>query len=141
MVAGPCLTTKPDYEYRLPGPGEIFIKEAAFKIRFSELSMENGSDWRHSGHRVAFFDMDKINFPLAIRNFCPGDRFSPLGTSGTQKLKKFFIDHKVSRTERTQCPIVLSRNKIIWVAGYRIDNSVKIDPQTRRMLKAELSLA
>ena len=91
--------------------------------------------------RSVYFDMDKIRFPLVIRNFRPGDRFSPLGMTGRQKLSKFFIDHKVSRAERKKCPILLSRNEIIWVVGHRLDNAVKIDPQTRRMLKAELSLA
>ena len=140
-VAGPLSSKGLRYAYELPKPGEIVIKEADLKIRFSEISVAHEYDWRHSGHRVALFDMDKVRFPLAIRNFCPGDRFSPLGMRGTQKLKKFFIDHKVSRTERTKCPIVLSQNKIIWVVGHRLDNSVKIEPQTRRVLKAELSLA
>ena len=101
------------------------------------------SDWHPAGNekRAAYFDMEKIHFPLVIRNFRSGDRFSPLGVIGRQKLKKFFIDHKVSRSQRAKCPIVLSRNKIIWVAGQRMDNAVKIGPQTRRILKAELLLA
>jgi len=37
--------------------------------------------------------------------------------------------------------LVLSRGKIIWIAGHRIDNSVKVGPHTRRVLKAELLLA
>jgi len=94
-----------------------------------------------SGHQIAFFDMDQIRFPLVIRNFRPGDRFSPLGLSGNQKLKKFFIDHKISRPERAKCPIVLSQHRIIWVVGHRLDNFAKLGPQTRRILKAELLLA
>jgi tRNA(Ile)-lysidine synthase len=143
LAADPLLALTPDYEYRLPKPDEIFIKEAALQIRFSEIPQEHTSDRHASGHetRAAYFDMDKIRFPLVIRNFRPGDRFSPLGIIGQQKLKKFFIDHKVSRTERTKCPLVLSRNEIIWVVGHRLDNAVKIGPQTLRILKAELSLA
>ena len=139
----PLSSLTPDYEYRLAGPGEISISEAALKIRFSEVSLEQTSDWHPSVHGTgsAYFDMDKVHFPLVIRNFRPGDRFSPLGMTGRQKLKKFFIDHKISRTERAKCPILLSRNEIIWVVGHRLDNAVKIGPQTRRILKAELSLA
>lgn len=139
----PPLSLTPDYEYRLAKPGEIFIKEAALKIRFSEIAQDHAPGWRPFGEgtRAAYFDMDKIHFPLVIRNFRPGDRFSPLGMTGRQKLKKFFIDHKVSRTERRKCPILLSRNEIIWIVGYRLDNAVKISPQTRRILKAELLLA
>ena len=140
---GPFSSLTPDYEYRLAKPGEISIKEAALKIRFSEIPPERTSDWHPSEHGTgtAYFDLDKVQFPLVIRNFRPGDRFSPLGMTGRQKLKKFFIDHKISRTERAKCPILLSRNEIIWVVGLRLDNAVKIGPQTRRILKAELALA
>jgi tRNA(Ile)-lysidine synthase len=143
LASTPLLSSMPDYEYRLAEPAEIFIKEAALKIRFSEIPQEQSPDWRSfgKGTQTAYFDMDKIRFPLVIRNFRPGDRFSPLGMTGRQKLKKFFIDHKVSRTERRKIPILLSRNEIIWVVGHRLDNAAKIGPQTRRLLKAELLLA
>ena len=131
----------PEYAYQLPKAGDILIKEAGLKIRFSEMPVQQVSDWRQKERHIAFLDRDKVFFPLVIRNFRPGDRFSPLGVSGRQKLKKFFSDHKIPRAERRQCPIVLSRDKIIWVAGYRLDNAVKIDAQTRCVLKAELLLA
>jgi tRNA(Ile)-lysidine synthase len=139
----PAAGPPPDYEYRLSKPSEIFIREADLRIRFSEIPLEQASDWHSSGleKNTAYFDIEKIHFPLVIRNSLAGDRFSPLGLSGRQKLKKFFIDHKVSRSARSKCPIVLSRNEIIWVVGHRLDNAVKIRPQTRRVLKAELLLA
>jgi tRNA(Ile)-lysidine synthase len=135
------LSTMPAYAYELAEPGMIRIKEAALQISFSEIPKDKVSEWRQMDPRIVFMDMDKIRFPLVIRNFCPGDRFSPLGLRGSQKLKKFFIDHKIGRSARASCPIVLSRNKIIWVAGHRLDNSVRITTRTRRILKAELSLA
>ncbi|MGD8343064.1 MAG: tRNA lysidine(34) synthetase TilS [Desulfobacterales bacterium] len=144
----PCRTADghlappvPEYSYQLSRAGEIFIQEAGLQLRFDEIPIEQVSDWQQTDRQNAFMDRDKLSFPLVIRNFRPGDRFSPLGLRGRQKLKKYFIDHKISRTERMQCPIVLSRNKIIWVAGHRLDNAVKIDSQTRRVLKAELLLA
>ncbi|MGD9228727.1 MAG: tRNA lysidine(34) synthetase TilS, partial [Desulfobacterales bacterium] len=135
------LSQAGDYEYQLSEPGKIFIKEAEVQISFSEIPKAQLPDLDSSGHRIAFFDIDRIRFPLIIRNFRRGDRFSPLGLSGSQKLKKFFIDHKISRRERAKCPILLSQNRIIWVVGHRLDNSAKLDPQTRRILKAELLLA
>jgi tRNA(Ile)-lysidine synthase len=131
----------PAYEYRLSAPGKILIEEAGLQIRFSEIPNAPLPDLDPAGHRIAFFDMDRIRFPLVIRNFRAGDRFSPLGLSGSQKLKKFFIDHKISRPERRKCPIVLSRQRIIWIVGHRLDNYAKLGPQTRRILKAELLLA
>ena len=85
--------------------------------------------------------MEAISFPLIVRNSRPDDCFSPLGMTGTQKVKKFFIDKKVSRTDRLMCPVVLSRGKLIWVVGHRIDNSVRVKSSTGRMLKGELFLA
>jgi tRNA(Ile)-lysidine synthase len=82
-----------------------------------------------------------LRFPLVVRNFRPGDRFSPLGVDGTQKLKKFFINNKISARQRKKCPLLVSENKIIWVGGLRIDNRVKLGPKTRHVLMAELLLA
>ncbi|MGD8993433.1 MAG: tRNA lysidine(34) synthetase TilS [Desulfobacterales bacterium] len=131
----------PEYFYQLAMPGKILIQEAGVQLCFNELPIEHVADWRRAERKIAYMDRDKLSFPLVIRNFRPGDRFSPLGINGRQKLKKYFIDHKISRSERIQCPVVLSRNKIIWVAGQRLDNMVKIGLQTRRVLKAELLLA
>ncbi len=137
----PFLSGIRNYLYPLSGPGKIFIEEAGVHLIFAEIAKVPSLDLQLSGHHVVFFDMDKVRFPFVIRNFRPGDRFRPLGSSGKQKLKKFFIDHKISRIERARCPIVLSRNKIIWVAGHRLDHAVRIGPRTQRILKAELSLA
>jgi tRNA(Ile)-lysidine synthase len=135
------LSQTRDYEYHLPEPGSISIEEAGVQIRFSEMPKAQLPDLDLSGNRIAFFDMDRIRFPLVIRNFRPGDRFSPLGLDGSQKLKKFFIDHKISRLDRAKCPIVLSQDRIIWVVGHRLDNFAQFGLQTRRILKAELLLA
>jgi tRNA(Ile)-lysidine synthase len=86
-------------------------------------------------------DMAAVEFPVTVRNFRPGDRFSPLGTVGTQKLKKYFIDHKVARTERRRYPLLISRGRLLWVAGHRLDRCAGLSPQTRRVLKVELFLA
>lgn len=85
--------------------------------------------------------MDKLQFPLIARLPRPGDRFTPLGMSGRQKLTRFFSNRKIPRTERDTCPVLVSGDKIIWVAGHRIDDSVKVTPATVNVLKAELLLA
>ena len=62
----------------------------------------------------------------------------PLGMVGSQKVKTFFINHKVPRSQRLLCPILVSGERIIWVGGYRIDDSAKITQRTKNVLKAEL---
>jgi tRNA(Ile)-lysidine synthase len=82
--------------------------------------------------------MATITFPLTVRSFKEGDRFTPLGMNGSQKVKAFFINQKIGRSERLRCPILLSGERIIWVGGHRIDDSVKVTEKTQKLLKAEL---
>ncbi len=130
-----------EYRYTIAGEGITSIKEANAAIRLVEIETDKVPDFNDSGKLRAFFDRDCLQFPLVVRNFRPGDRFSPLGMKGTQKLKKYFSNNKISAHQRKKCPLLLSRDKIIWVAGHRIDNSVKLGPKTRHVLMAELLLA
>ena len=129
------------FEYQVEKPDSVCIREIGATIKFTEMRMEKVPDYRYAGQHTSFFDKDSLSFPMVIRNFRPGDAFKPLGAGGTQKLKKFFIDKKVPRGERLKCPILLSRGRIIWVVGHRIDESVKVMPSTRNLLKVELLLA
>ena len=76
---------------------------------------------------------------MKMRNFRPGDRFQPLGAGGTQKLKEFFIDHKIPKMERAGIPLLISGEMIAWVAGYRIDERVKITKQSQVVLAVEIT--
>ena len=131
----------PPYSYSVSGPGTLVIGETGESIRLNPLPIEAFSGLTETTPTVAYLDADCLEFPLTIRNMKPGDRFSPLGTEGTQKLKKFFCDHKIPPARRKSCPLLLSRNKIIWVAGQRIDNAVKLTKGTTRILKVELVVA
>lgn len=134
----PSRADAPSFEYKILKDESIFIKETGMHLKFSEIGIENLPDFRYTGHQVAFFDMDSLSFPLVVRNFRAGDRFNPLGMTGKQKVKKYFINSKVSRSERLRCPILLSQERIIWVVGFRIDNFVKVKPSTKNVLRVEL---
>ena len=136
--AGPVVIK---YQYTIPAPGASFIKEAGATIALVEIGTDELPDFKYVGSNIAFFDLDRLHFPLIVRNIRPGDRFSPLGVTGTQKVKKYFINNKIPERQRQICPLLLSGDEIVWIAGHRIDNRVKIVPATRRILKAELLLA
>jgi len=133
------------FKYVIPAPGfkpvVINIKETGVQLKFTQTPAGNIPDFRKAGQQVAFFDMDRLTFPLLVRTFRPGDRFTPLGMTGTQKVKDFFINHKVPRSDRSRCPILLNREMIIWIVGHRIDDSVKVTDATGDILKVELFLA
>jgi tRNA(Ile)-lysidine synthase len=134
------ISTAPDYEYEIRAPGTLLIREIGRFLKSEAVDKKKIEDIHHAGHSTAFFDMDRLHFPLKVRNYRLGDCFTPLGMTGTQKVKKYFIDNKVPRAERSGCPLLLSAGKIIWVAGYRIADSVKVLPTTQRILKVEQGL-
>jgi tRNA(Ile)-lysidine synthase len=68
----------------------------------------------------------------------PGDRFQPLGSPHTKKLKAFLIDAKVPRTERDRLPLITTHAGIAWVAGVRPADWAKVTPTTRVILRLQL---
>lgn len=135
------LRSKVMFEYRIDGPCSMVVKEIRMKLKFSKIDVAKIFPISGSESQRGLFDMDKLVFPLILRNSKPGDRFRPLGMSGTQKVNRFFINQKISRKDRTKCPVMTSRGKVVWVVGHRIDESAKIDSKTRMVFKAELFLA
>jgi tRNA(Ile)-lysidine synthase len=137
--------TVPFYQYLIydpvSQPQPLLIQETGFQIIWRAGSVDDLNGSTNAGHAIAYFDMDKIIWPLTVRNFQPGDRFHPLGMKGSQKLKKFFINNKIPRDKRQQIPIVLNKEEIIWVAGYRMGEPAKITHKTQNILKIELLLA
>jgi len=135
-----CFFLTPNYEYIADAPGILRIPEINGALEISKTRISDIPDIYAAGQRTAFFDMSKVNFPLVVRNFRSGDRFVPLGMTGSQKLKEFFINSKISRQKRSRCPILLSRGRIVWVVGYRIDESVKLTSSTKDVLKIDFLL-
>ena len=86
---------------------------------------------------VAYLDYEKFTARPLLRNWQVGDRFKPLGMSGTKKLSDFFVDLKVPRHQRDQIPVLSSNGKIAWVVGYRISEDFKVRPESCKVLLLE----
>jgi len=126
----------PPFEVEIACPGKTFIKEIGREVVVDEMNVDGASGVHWASRETAFLDYHVLQFPLRIRNFRPGDRFQPLGVKGSQKLKEFFIDHKIPRFERSRIPLIVSGERIVWVVGYRIDDRFKVTETTRKVLKA-----
>jgi len=84
---------------------------------------------------VASLDAEKVEGPIHVRTRRPGDRFRPLGMSQTKRLGEFMIDAHVPRSWRSRVPIVCSRDHILWVVGWRIDDRAKVTGSSREVLR------
>ncbi|MGQ9645788.1 MAG: tRNA lysidine(34) synthetase TilS [Thermodesulfobacteriota bacterium] len=129
----------PPFEVELVSPGRTFIKEIGREVVTEEMGMENRHYLAKGSPDTAFLDYHVLRFPLRVRNFRPGDRFQPFGVKGSQKLKEFFIDHKVPRFERSKIPLLISGERIAWVVGHRIGDFARMTESTKRILKVKFS--
>ncbi|MCL4503806.1 MAG: tRNA lysidine(34) synthetase TilS [Deltaproteobacteria bacterium] len=88
---------------------------------------------------MAIIDPEQLSFPLQVRYFRAGDRFWPLGAPGPKKLQDFLVDAKIPRWLRPYIPLAVSRGQIVWVAGVRLADPVKLTKASRSRLTIELS--
>ena len=114
-------------QYKLSS-GHIAAVRHIFSDNFSTAS-----------NNVAFLDKNMLNYPITVRFPEPGDRFVPLGMTGTRKLKNFFIDRKIPPEERKITPLFLSNGDICWVGGFMVDERFKIKDTTSEIIEITLS--
>jgi tRNA(Ile)-lysidine synthase len=126
------------YAYDVRLPGEVQIPEAGRRMVFVFVKMEDVSFPGRRGKQVAFMDADKIAFPLVVRNRRPGDRIEPLGMTGAKKVKDLLIESKIPPSQRNVLPMLTDRSSVLWIAGVRLSNRVKITEETKRVLKIEI---
>ena len=78
---------------------------------------------------------------MQVRTRLPGDRFQPLGMSGTKKLKDFMIDEKIPNSQRDSVPLIVTSQGIAWVVGWRIAEWAKVGGHDRECLEIRIERA
>ena len=114
------------FDHPVPGPGYVEIQEIGRGMQF-EFQMRRRKIPLEDSPNVALLDFDNLNFPLTIRSFRPGDRFQPLGMEGEKKVKNLFIDCKIPAPQRKRIPLLYRGDRLLWVAGVRIDHRAPIE--------------
>ena len=116
-------------------PGQYHLS-SGHVVTIKHVSLD---DFNTASGNVAFIDKDTLSYPILVRFPEPGDRFVPLGMTGTRKLKNFFIDRKITPEQRKVTPLFLSNGEIFWVGGLMLDERFKIKDTTSEIIKITLS--
>ena len=134
-----------NWEYRLPTPGKEKIVSLGITIEIKVLNsseikpLEFYKRKKFTSEFTEFIDFNKVKFPIKIRNKRFGDKFFPINMKGVKKVKKFFIDRKIPKDKRNMIPLLVDdEGKIIWIIGLRLDNRVKIENTTKKILYVKI---
>ena len=131
------IDSYPSFEYEIAVPGRTPFPTLAAEMIATvvERPMDCvAADKFPDGKFEAVFDLDRLQLPLKLRQRRDGDRFHPFGMQGRKKLKDLLIDAKIPRQERERVPVLMSRDEIIWVVGYRTSEPFKVRAETKRRL-------
>jgi tRNA(Ile)-lysidine synthase len=138
-----------NFRYALSVPGEVALPEAGYLVSAEALPADASAEHIGAvvgnggpgvvGSHVALVRGDLCAGSLAVRNRRPGDRFRPVGLDGRKKLQDFFVDRKVARATRDAVPIVVDKmDRIVWVAGYGIDEAFRVTDPAQAVLILKL---
>ena len=116
--------------------GWILIAEINSEVDEAKMDSINNKDVFQ-----AWFDIKDAGSHLTLKCREPGDRFAPMGMDGKRiKISDLMINLKIPKRTRDQWPLVCLGENIVWVPGYRIANSVKIDKSTNIVVRLQLMI-
>jgi tRNA(Ile)-lysidine synthase len=116
--------------------GKRKIETSKFTILTKEMDVELFK--MNPDPAIAFLDAKKLVFPLQIRKWKPGDRFTPLGLKSDKKLSDFFTGEKLSIQQKENTFVILSGEEIVWIMGLRISERYKITKNTKTIYQLTL---
>jgi tRNA(Ile)-lysidine synthase len=125
------------FERALSIPGETHIPEAGCVVTARDAPAGGATV---SSRDEAIIRRDLVRESLVVRNRRPGDKFRPAGLCGSKKLQDLFVDAKVPRATRDSVPVVVDEcGRIVWVAGFGIDEAFRVTDSSQAMLILRLT--
>ena len=125
----------PPFDTLVRVPGRTIVPRLGIRVsvRIRQASEVQGTIGA-AGPDEAFLDVRSITEGVQVRNPRRGDRFRPLGMSGTKRVSDLLADAKVPRPLRDSVPIFTSGGAILWVAGHRLSHHARVTGRTRQVV-------
>ncbi len=110
-----------DFSYIVSRPGRLepaSIVVPEIHRRFNLKIVDWPAAPRDTVEGRGALDYERVQWPLVLRNWRPGDSYRPDGSRRVRKLKRLLLESRVPRTARGSWPVLTSEGKVIWASGY-----------------------
>lgn len=92
-----------------PGSGDVVLGGHTIPVAWG--SVDAGTR-----RNTELFTVEELRFPLLVRSREPGDRIRL--AEGSKKLKKLFLEARISSDERRQVPVLVDvAGDVVWIPG------------------------
>jgi tRNA(Ile)-lysidine synthase len=109
-----------NFSYRIPRPAPLesaSIVVTEIHRRFNLKMVDWPPAQRDTIVGWGALDFDRIQWPLVLRNWRPGDSYHPHGSRRVRKLKRLLLESRVPQSVRGSWPVLTSKGKVIWASG------------------------
>lgn len=108
---------------------DIIFEKIEKETNWIEIPKNNCTKW---------FDYDRINNVIKIRNRRSGDYLEINAQGGRKKLKNYFIDKKIPQKKRDEILLLTDGSHVMWILGDRISEHYKVTDKTKNILKVSM---
>ncbi len=84
---------------------------------------------------IAYMDARALEGAV-LRPRRSGERIYPIGAPGRKKLKQYFIDRKIPRSQRV-LPLLCKGDEVLFLPGFCSAEATRVSPDTERILRVE----
>ncbi len=108
------------FEYAIARPGPldpacIVVPEIQRRFNLKVIDWPPASRETVMGQRA--LDLDRLCWPLVLRNWRAGDGYRPHGCRHVRKVKRLLLDSRVPLSDRANWPVLTSAGELVWAPG------------------------
>jgi tRNA(Ile)-lysidine synthase len=105
------------------------------------ISLEMIENWETSSSpanvynsQMGCLDWSRLSGRLKLRNWQPGDQYTPNGVPAAKKIKSLFQQARIPVWERTQWPVLTDAGVIVWTRRFGAASAVAAGSGCRKIL-------
>lgn len=121
-----------EYAISAPGPSQQFcivVPEIARRFNLKVIDWPSAS--RETSRARGTLDFDRLQWPMVLRNWRPGDSYRPWGRKRRRKLKRLFLESRVPLSARAGWPVLTCGEQLVWASGYPVAEEFAPHPGTQ----------